>query len=373
MISDRVLMEFVRNSPLQKILLETAWPSLSVESKLGIIEGMAQQEGSSFNTPDYLVDLALSDSAQIVRYWGVRHYSFRRPNIGPDGKEKVLFGRPTPAEEIQRTARADADPSPVVRAASMEMPGLGGLGLGNLIALPQLARLVKIRRLDRPDTDGFATFVETAVAKGGASLDEVRDCMWEYFRREDVRKESRELDEDAWSEVSKQRGWESLWKLAATAPDEVGRLIANYAAIEGKYWEIKLEQLEALPDRIKRTVMHRDEKPAEKLRETVLKSPEKHPKELVDAANKYYKWRSEDRFPTDDDKQKYQLEHMPRQEAVFQTVKELREEVERLKEAFAATPKLLDLTDATRRILNWVVGIGIGVAVVLYLMATSRH
>jgi hypothetical protein len=47
-------------------------------------------------------------------------------------------------------------------------------------------------------------------------------------------------------------------------------------------------------------------------------------------------------FATDDDKQQYQLEHMPRQEAVFQTVKELREEVEQFKEAIAAMPKLSD-------------------------------
>ena len=36
------------------------------------------------------------------------------------------------------------------------------------------------------DTENLARFVETALLNSGASIEDVRDCIWEYFARKDV-------------------------------------------------------------------------------------------------------------------------------------------------------------------------------------------
>jgi hypothetical protein len=365
-------MQFVRSSPLQRDLLKAAWPVLSVESKLQIIDALASQVGGTI--PSDLADVALNDSSPIVRYWAARDYYFREPRIGPDGKELVAAGfAQTPPEELQRTARARADECALVRAATSAQRGRFDLA-EQLIGLPQLGRLVKIRALDYPDTDGFASFVEEAVSKGAASVDDVRDCIWEYFSRDDIWSECQTLDADGPAEFSKQRGWERLWTIAAKAPIRIAAPIASRAVLAGKYWEIKPEQLTALPDEVKRVVVGRADAPAEKLRESINASPDKHRKELVEAVSTYYKYQAEGRRPSVEERAEYALDNMPnRQDAVFGAVKKLREEVEQLMEAVAAAPKLPDIHKATQQILNWVVGIGSGIGMLLYLMITWRH
>jgi hypothetical protein len=375
-LSDPVLIELVRSSPLQEELLRTAWPSLSVESKLEIIGAAAPRVGARSYIPDYLVDLALSDAAPIVRFWGARSYSFREPRIGPDGKELASIpGLETHPDEFQRTARVARDRSPLVRAAASAASGLGLTGFGSirgLIELSQLERLVKLRALDCPDTDGFATFVEKALTNG-TPPDDIRNCMWEYFGRDDVRAEVFELDRDGGSQAAKTRGWERLWTLAATAPIEVGAPIAGYAALQGKYWRIDLERLNALPDALKKTVVWRHEEAAEALRDAIAASPEKYGKNVVKAADQYNEARSEFGPFLGPEAARRQLDSMPnRQDAIFRVVKQLQERLEQQAEAIAALAKQDDLAKATHQILNWVVGVAIVLGAVL-LSWRTRH
>ena len=121
MLSDQVLIELARNSPLREELITAAWPSLSTESRLEVIDAVVPpRERGSSTVPDYLLDLALSDPAPIVRYWAARSYYFRRPVLGPDGKvvPSKIPSLETPPEEYQRTARVEGDRSPLVRAAA---------------------------------------------------------------------------------------------------------------------------------------------------------------------------------------------------------------------------------------------------------------
>lgn len=93
-----------------------------------------------------------------MRFFGARNTLFRRRlQINNRDVPESLNASP---EEVARTEKASSDPSSLVRAA-VDAKGLGLLGL---IDQPQLVRLVRIRRLDFPDTGGIANFVEQALS-----------------------------------------------------------------------------------------------------------------------------------------------------------------------------------------------------------------
>lgn len=373
MLSDLVLMELARKSPLREELIRTAWPSLSTESKLDLVNAVVPPRESSSNTvPGFLLDLALSDSAAIVRYWAARSYYFNKPHLGPDGRvnpSKFPHLDPRP-EEYQRTARVEGDRSELVRAAASAMRGIG---LGELVELAQLERLIKIRALHSPATESLAEFVEKALAQGVANS-EIAECMSEYFDRQDVRGEVLEMDDDGGSEFSKQRGWAKLWTIAATAPIEVGRPIAWYARLEGVHWKIDLDKLNALPDKVKKAVVWRDEEAAQTLREAVTASPDKYSKEVLEAVRKYDEMRAEYGGRWSKEKaERLRLDSMPnRLDAIFDSVKRLNERLELQGEAIASLAKETDVAKATQRIVNWVLWAAIGLGLVLIYFA-PRH
>ena len=70
MLSGDVLADLLKPSYLTEIVVVTAWPALSVESKLQILSEV--QRGRLGATPDYMLPLIVSDPEPIVRYWGLR-------------------------------------------------------------------------------------------------------------------------------------------------------------------------------------------------------------------------------------------------------------------------------------------------------------
>jgi len=339
---------------------------------LEVVDAVAPpRERASVTVPEFLLDLALSDPAPIVRFWAARSYYFNKPVLGPDGKvvERKMAGFETPPEEYQRIARVEADRSPLVRAAAS---AVRGLGLGELVELSQLERLIKIRALRNPSTESFADFVEKALARGVAHND-IEECMSEYFGREDVRAEVLELHEDGLTEFSKERGWEKLWTTAATAPIEVGRSIAWYARLEGRYWNIKLEKLNALPNKLKEAVVWRDEEVAQKFREAITASPDKYDKEVVEAVEKYDEMRAEFGRHSKEEAENRRLDSTPnRLDAILDSVKQLREQIEQQSAAITTLAKQADLVAATQKIVNWVTWAAVGLGVVL-LYFGMRH
>jgi hypothetical protein len=346
-------MELVRSSPLRPYVLKAAWPALSVESKLHIIGAVASQDFNAI-VPDYVVDLALGDPTPIVRYWGARSFNF----------SPVRFNEPLPPDELERKARADSDECDLVRAAASAQ----GLTSG-LIELPQLARLVMIRALARPRTGDFVTFLWEAISKGRASVDEVVDCVSEYLSRKDVQSEVEALKfDDRANWYYTQKAWKELWTLAASAPVEIGAAIAQHAHLEVGYPSV--DQFAALPHRLKEILVWRHGTCAEQLRESVKTSPEKHGKDIVDQIRLY-----DEGFARH--KQLMATEALYKsptwQDTAIAYLRELRQGVEQQAEAIAVVPKAADLSKATQQILNWVVGIGLGVGALLYIMISSRH
>ena len=120
MLSEQVLEELVRSTPLQQAMVETAWPSLNTESRLQVIH--ANQGHVDDSTPTWLMELCIADPAPIVRYWAARRYSFpasaERESTGPFAS----FLTPAPENEKLLRVKAKGDTSVLVRACASEDP-----------------------------------------------------------------------------------------------------------------------------------------------------------------------------------------------------------------------------------------------------------
>ncbi len=68
MLSDKVLEELIRNTPMSEHLIKEAWPDLSTEGRLQIIQ--ATVDAHLHTLPTWLSVLAMNDKAPIVRYSG---------------------------------------------------------------------------------------------------------------------------------------------------------------------------------------------------------------------------------------------------------------------------------------------------------------
>lgn len=128
MLNEQVLEELVRSSPLQQRIVETAWPSLSTESRLQVIQVIQRQAFEG--TPTWLMELCIGDSAPIVRYWAARHYSFESPN--PSAALSAFRGPPAD-NEVKLHAAASTDENELVRACTSEDPWETGATVSRLV------------------------------------------------------------------------------------------------------------------------------------------------------------------------------------------------------------------------------------------------
>jgi hypothetical protein len=364
MLSDSVFGELAKRTPLQRQLIEAAWPTLSAESKLTIIEAAI---GPAYRaaTPGYLIDLAQADSAEIVRYWASLHYYFKRPPENPLAAQ--VLGSEITQEEAARTQRLEADPSELVRTAGNSG---GFLNFSKIFEMPQLARLVTIRKASHPATKSFAEFVKKAIAVGAPTKD-ICECIAEYFAREDVFTELNDLHHDGWGEFSKGKGWEQLWELAAKADPMIGRLIVDKAAVAGKFWHLKQEVIEALPPVLLETCTWRREDLFEKVRDSVRSAPDRFDAEIVKAVKSFDEMQAEFGTPTEEESEKQRLEDMhSRTDAVFESVQSLHESVNALKEwAERATLEAA----ANKKALEGLKGVGWLVAILVGLVLWLKH
>jgi hypothetical protein len=311
MLSDLLLDEFCRAAPLSPALLSEAWASLSTESKLEIIYAAGKNRALYTS----VLDLALADTAAIVRAFAARSHTF--------GVHDLM--RPEErADELRRVQLIEREPSFLVREAAK---ACGNLGLLYLEQVPQLARLVRIRNLDRSDGEHLAQFVAKGLATGDIPLSDIRDCLMEYFAGDAFKADLERVVPRAAVVAGPSVGWDRLWALAASVPEELGFVLAAHLPYEFERWKVSPALLHALPNELKKTVVFGDSAPAEEMRQTLLKVPNDYDAELVQSAARYYSFvvdegggpvPHEDRF-------QMKVESMPyRQEATFLSLQHLR-------------------------------------------------
>jgi hypothetical protein len=363
MLSDSVFKQLTKSSPLQRRLVEAAWPDLTTESKLAIIDAAS---GPLQATPYFLIDLAQVDSAEIIRYWATVSAYFERPPSN-ELAQRVFKDRVIEPAQTRRTARLDSDPSELVRAAGVST-GIVSLGT-SLIEQPQLTRLVQIRKASSPSTDSFADFVEAAI-KAQVPDQEVCECIDEYFAREDVFSELQELHPDGYGEYSKTKGWEHLWSIAAKASLPIAYRIATRGAVSGRFWKLKLEVIEALSADLLTHCVYRDEEVFEELRETVRKSPDKFGPKVVKQVNSFDEMRAEFGVRSDEDREEARLLSLPRTEAIFQTTRSVDDRIKQLVENLQQPDEALD---QNRKLLEGLRTVGWLIVVLLAIVIWRQH
>src|SRR5690349_1329724 len=97
---------------MREYLVREAWPDLSTESRLQVIQAMSVEPLAGI--PEWLSALALDDTAPIVRYWAASRTYFKRPP--PAGSPAVLgplYDR-TPSQ-VDLCERARNDSAELVR------------------------------------------------------------------------------------------------------------------------------------------------------------------------------------------------------------------------------------------------------------------
>lgn len=101
MLSERVLEAFVRRVPMSEHLVAAAWPDLSTEGKLQVVQGV--MDNTMGDVPDWLLRLAMGERIAIVRYWAANSAYLRRPR-DPDAPVyeplEKLFPGPSEEESI---------------------------------------------------------------------------------------------------------------------------------------------------------------------------------------------------------------------------------------------------------------------------------
>lgn len=216
MLSGDVLQELLRPSAVQEIQVTTAWPSLSVESKLQIIQ--ASQRGSWALTPSYLTKLALDDPHPIVRFWALRYAALsERPSEVPaPGSPMYQLFTPPSEEELELTRRARSDGDKLVRAMA-ETKGFDTTTSEDA----QLRRFLGLRYSGsvRPHLSEFLDAIEAMIDSDSISDEDLAWCLYELFH-------SPRLEEISSDKMSAQLGEHAMnvnlvcriWRLAKKAP-----------------------------------------------------------------------------------------------------------------------------------------------------------
>ena len=331
MLSDVVLEEFSRNSPLTPHLVALAWPSLSTESKLQIIA--AGQRDYSPSTPAWLADLAMDDEAAIVQYAALRHTYLKTRSAG---EANPLFAAFAATEsEIAQHEKAHSLQNFLVQAAVLDVGSFPDKEV--LIGLSQTERLVVTRNKSNLDLGVFVEWLTGAIA-AGVSDEDLAECAGEFFARPDTQNAMKVDKFDFHSGEAAYfagKALEDAWALIKTAgPRLQNRMYWSLPTALGMT-TMKPEVLATMPDRLL-GFMVTDSNPGAEVaavQALIKESPGKFPSEVVEKMERTA--RNEDGFPH---YSKEEIADMRRLSAVdparqtLEVVMELKAQIKALKE-----------------------------------------
>ncbi|UVE65224.1 hypothetical protein L2Y90_15515 [Burkholderia pyrrocinia] len=181
MLSENVLEELLRATPMREHLVREAWPSLTTESRLQIIQAIANQMFGAI--PDWLAMLAIEDHAPIVRYWAARSAYIKKP-AAENTSDAFEFLRASTDAERKLYEKAKGDSSELVRICSERGETLSYRDLADE---PQYRRLAFLRSLSTPDVRSFFEWLDRAIDDGVPDA-ELTECATEFLALPEVRR-----------------------------------------------------------------------------------------------------------------------------------------------------------------------------------------
>lgn len=294
MLQGKLLEYIVRRSPLQESLVRLAWPSLSTESRLQVVQAIQDSEVDGA-APQWLLELALDDAAAIVRFWAARNERFfdDAAKSWPNWiTEKMLDARLAASPMLnayrqkasELRTKADADPEWLVRACTRCG---NAITFATLTAAPQQNRLVFLRTLEWPELSSFAEWLGEALASNVPD-EELNDCAQEFFAHPDVqRKLKRETWEfsDGAEAYFAGKGLKAAWDVVRKAGPKLCHTLAFYLPTSLGLTAVAADELATLPEDVVVRLIHRriDSKEIQDLIETVRNSPERFSESICDA------------------------------------------------------------------------------------------
>ena len=283
MLSEQVLDYLARNSPLQEQLTTVAWPSISTESKLQLIEAIQRSKAIDHWTPDWLMALAINDGAAVVRYWAAHHFHFKD---GSGEDRPIFFG--TKATDLDKAlhAQAMADPEWLVKACVNNADLL--LSPEAMSATQQSDRLAYLRHKSLLQLTPVITWLDKAVDEGVPDK-ELYQCAEEVFSHPQIQVELKrpELDYAEGSDAYYAgKGVIVGWEVVRKAGPRLRSFLSFYLPTSMGLGRIKPEELATMPTEVIRNFGFRSDCTGEikKALELVCSSPEKFSEIVLKAA-----------------------------------------------------------------------------------------
>ncbi|MDB5823672.1 MAG: hypothetical protein JWR21_2376 [Herminiimonas sp.] len=283
MLDEQSLEFLARDAPLRQQVVELAWPSLTVESKLQIINAI--QNGPFKTTPTWLMQMCMDESAPLVRYWAARFYTFadEHDRVWPAHLSGLNLP-PTPRWEKELRAKAAADSSELIRACVSKTPWDNNAQFERLVLARNRGTLNWVHGLNKAFDDGF-------------SDEDLAESLHELLAKPEVQR-------DLKSAVSYNDGPTAYyggqlvivgWALVAKAGPKLRRLLALSLPTHRGLARIAPSALAALPVDALETLAFRATKSEEIVAalDLVLSSPEKYGEATVKALEEKLAMRAE--------------------------------------------------------------------------------
>ena len=284
MLSENVLEHLTRKTPLREHLISAAWPSLSVESKLQVIDTLIGGGGLSV-LPDWLIYLAMDDASPIVQYWGLKDAYFKIPKPDLPKDSSMDFYQ-----------RASDSQQPLVKSLAAKV---GMFDFKHLTDAPQLSRLALIRNEDSNSFGAFIDWLDEAFENGVPDV-ELGECCNEFLNLESVKEElGTNFFEDGFDAHTAGKGIEKAWMLMKKAdPYLLSSLLYRIPTSLGLK-TIKVETLFDMPVRVLSAYPYWTA-PSEEI-EQVVELMRSNPERFPDEAIKSLSYVDSGGFPSDDE------------------------------------------------------------------------
>ncbi|CAD6525975.1 hypothetical protein [Paraburkholderia metrosideri] len=279
MLSENVLEELLRATPMREHLVREAWASLTTESRLQIIQTIANQ---LFGTiPDWLAMLAIDDHAPIVRYWAARSTYIMKPAT-ENASDAFKFLHASTDAERQLYEKAKGDSSELVRICADRGETLS---YRTLAGEPQFRRLAFLRSLSTPDVRSFFEWLGRAIDEGVPDA-ELTECATEFLALPEVlRALERNPDDfpDGGDAYAAGKAIRAGWDVVKLGGPALQRQLAFVLPTRMGLVTIGIDELAAMPSEVVATLPWRTDELREinELVAMMRAHPERFPDEAV--------------------------------------------------------------------------------------------
>lgn len=285
MLSERVIEELLRDTPMREHLVKAAWPSLSVESRLQVIQ-IVNDLGHNY-VPFWLASLAMEDDAPIVRYWAAKSAHLKEPIVdGATGamRDLQLMLAPTP-EEALLYDKVNSDSCDLVSLCVAQRIGPTYETLTNE---PQFRRLALLRSHSLASSGAFFAWLSQAIDEGVPDP-ELAACATEFLGLPTVSSDfTRSSDDftDGFEAYSAGKSIRAGWDVVKRAGPALQGVLAHQLPIKLGLTAISIDEQASMPETALRTLLWRAEREEsfDELAQLIRSHPERFSELIVKTA-----------------------------------------------------------------------------------------